>query len=286
MKMIRAALLAFLWISGLLSTVCAHAQEKPPPPPPPPFGEDPGSGRPPRQGQDAERREKIDRLEAEIRELEGALKRDDVPAERRDEVKKRLSEKYAQLKELRGGDDGWWKEPKHEVGEKMRRLEMRIHELETALRTKDLGPEDRKEMTAQLHHAQAQMHELRAQAARQDPIKKHDPHGPPGLPMDPESHKLHMAAQELEHHTHQISAKLRKTPAEETKAREELKGLLVENVTKLFDLREKLRAREIDLIRKRLEELTQMLEKRKVNRQAIIEKRVKQLTGESDDLDW
>jgi hypothetical protein len=29
-----------------------------------------------------------------------------------------------------------------------------------------------------------------------------------------------------------------------------------------------------------------MLDKRKANRDAIIEKRVKQLSGEADDLDW
>ena len=265
-------------------------ETRPPTPPEPPvaFGQEPPETPrppkpPPKDSQD--RREKIDRLEAEIRELEGAVKRDDIPAERRDEIKKRLSEKYAQLKELRGGEPWWNKDQRPEMGEKMRRLEMRIQDLETALRNKDLGPEDRKELSDQLHQAHAQMDELRARM-RQDPLGKGP--GMPGGPgpMDPESQKMQMEAQELDQASMGLSAKLRRLPKDAKEDRAKIVSELKETVVKLFDLREKIRAREVEMIKKRLEELTQMLDKRKVNRDAIIEKRVKQLSGESDDLDW
>jgi len=283
MSLIHLAALAALWSAGVLPVACAHAenapamyaQERPDAPRPP---------RPPDKDPQ-ERREQIDRLEAEIRELESVIKRDDVPAERRDEVKKRLSEKYAQLKELRSDGPGWGKEPKGEGGEKMRRLEMRIHELETALQKKEMGPDDRKELTHQLHQARAQMDELRMHM-RQDPLGKgQGMFGGPG-PMDPESQKLHMAAQELDRASMDLSAKLRNVPKDAKDDRAAVISKLKETVVQLFDLRERIRAREVEMIKKRLEELTQMLEKRKANRDAIIEKRVKQLSGESDDLDW
>jgi len=277
MSLIHLAALAALWSAGVHAENAPdmYAQERPDPPRPP--------RAPDKDSQ--ERREQIERLEAEIRELEGVLKNDDVPAERRDAAKKRLSEKYAQLKELRGGDPGWWKEPKGDGGEKMRRLEMRIHELETALQKKEMGPEDRKEMTGELHRARAQLDELRMHM-RQDPLGKgQGMFGGPG-PMDPESQKLHMAAQELDRASIDLAAKLRGVPKDAKDDRAAVISKLKETVVQLFDLRERIRAREVEMIKRRLEELTQMLEKRKSNRDAIIEKRVKQLSGESDDLDW
>src|SRR5262245_32198982 len=139
MKVLQSAAV-LLWVTGAMMSSCAQAQERPipsfgeyapqfmvppspppyflqdppkpppapafgeaPPPPPPPkpspFGEDPPDPpRPPREQDD--RREKIERLENEIRELEGALKRDDVPDERRAALKERLGERRRVLKDL------------------------------------------------------------------------------------------------------------------------------------------------------------------------------------------
>ncbi|HZN62059.1 MAG TPA: hypothetical protein VFC90_06605, partial [Planctomycetota bacterium] len=80
--------------------------------------------------------------------------------------------------------------------------------------------------------------------------------------------------------------KLRGVPKDNKDDRESVLAKLKETVTRLFDVREKLRAREVDLLKKRLGELTELLEKRKANRDAIIEKRLKQLSGEADPLDW
>jgi hypothetical protein len=370
MRVCRVAALALLWIIGAVQFACAGSQEKPPPPPSPPFGQEPPE--PPRPPQDAERKAQIEKLHAEIDEMEGALKREDMPEERRVELRKRLDQKKTHLRELLAKGKGKWDGHPADLHEKMRRLEKHIHEIESKLERDELGPEDRKELTARLHHSRKEMEELRAIAKRQDPGRmdplgkalsgtvtavagdlgmvvislgrdagvregdeftvfrgnmfvgkiavdrvdrawssgrlvlkgKEEPRvgdgvsrnalaGPHGMqdprhgpPPDPELHKIQVEAQELEHQAHQIAGKLRKAPADDAKAREELKGLLVNTVVKLFDLREKARAREVEMLRKRLDELTQMLDKRKANRDAIIEKRVKQLSGESDDLDW
>jgi uncharacterized coiled-coil DUF342 family protein len=247
------------------------------------WAQGPGPQDPPPRFNEQERRDRIARLESEIRDLEAVLKVDDMPEERRAEVKKRIDQKRMQLKALLAEGMGRPVDPLSRI----RGLEMEIQETDRALRSKELGPEERKELTARLHRLRRELDEMRDIEARQDPGRGKLTHiDPPGPPQDPELHKLHMMAQELEQSSQQIAAKIRKLPPDASKERDELKKSLMESVTKLFDLREKARAREIEQIKKRLEELTQMLDKRKANRDAIIEKRVKQLSGEADDLDW
>ena len=98
--------------------------------------------------------------------------------------------------------------------------------------------------------------------------------------------KIQRQAAELERASMDLSHKLRSIPADNKDEQSKLTVKLQDTVTQLFDLREQARAREVEMLKKRLEELTQMLEKRKANRDAIISKRVKQLSGESDELDW
>jgi hypothetical protein len=277
----RGLLLSVVWLAGAFSVGCAHAQDSTRPPPEG-FGQDPPRpSRPPERDQE-ERKADIDRLENEIRDMEANLKRDDLPEERRAGLKKRIDEKRAQLKELlaHGGP------PRNPPPEKMARLERHIHELQKKLESKDLGPDDRRELKNLLDHAQAQMDELRSQYKRQDPLGRKGSDSRLGPPMDPEAHKLHMESQELDRAAMELSGKLRRIPADNKDERAEVLGKLKDTVTQLFDLREKMRAREVEMIKKRLDELTQMLEKRKANRDAIIEKRLKQLSGEADELDW
>jgi hypothetical protein len=278
----RGLLLSVVWLAGAFSVGCAHAQDSTPPPQG--FGQEPPEPpRPPRPGKDgperhdSERRGQIERLENDIRETEANLKREDMPEERRLGLKKRLEDMRAQLKELlaRGG-------PNNSGQEKMSRLERQIHELERKLESRDMGPEDRRELSAQLDRARAQMEELRMRGAPQDPMLRR----PGQVHVDPESHKMHMESQELDRAAMDLSVKLRRIPADNKDERAEIASKLKDTVTQLFDLREKIRAREVEMIKKRLDELTQMLEKRKANRDAIIEKRLKQLSGEADELDW
>lgn len=285
MRAIHVAALALLWTTGSISTACAQAQDsrsayeqEPPTPPPPP--------RPPPPGKDSEeRQEQIHRLEAEIRDLEMALQSEGSD-DRRAELKKRLEDRKAHLKEM-SDKRPWWADQQNPVHQKMARVEKQIHDIEAELQKKGLGPENRRELTVQLERARAQMDELRHVAMRQDPHSRKGAGQFGGMfPPDPETQKLHMEAQELERESMDLAGKLRRIPKDNKDDREETFGKLKESVTKLFDLREKMRAREVEMIKKRLEELTQLLEKRKTNRDAIIEKRLKQLTGEADELDW
>src|SRR5688572_28937201 len=270
MRLMNLTLFASLWMFGALSTACAQSQEAPPPP------------------QEEERRERIERLEVEIRDMERAMK--DAPPERQEELRKRIHEKVAQLKEMRGG-----RPPQDGRHEKARRLEAQIRELQQQLEKKDLSPEKRKELTAKLDETHARMRELHDQGQREDPGwgtqrpgkgPGQDPLGrDPHQPFDPELHKIHQEAMELERESMKLSSKMRGLP-QDNPERADMGAKLKEVVTRLFDLREQARAREVDLIKKRLEELTQLLAKRKANRDAIIEKRIKQLSGENDELDW
>ena len=272
MRPMNLMIIASLLVFGGLSTACAQ------------------SGSP---QQEEDRRERIDRLQAEINELQGAMK--GAPPERQEELKKRIQEKLVQLKELKGRPP---QDPVDGRQEKARRLEMHIRELEQQLDRKDLEPEKRRELSAKLDDARARMKQLHDQDRREDPFGQGGgrPGQPPGFEEgphargphqapDPELHKIHQAAMELERESMKLSTKLRGLP-KDSPERSDLTAKLKESVTSLFDLREQARAREVEMIRKRLEELTQLLEKRKANRDAIIEKRVKQLSGEADELDW
>jgi hypothetical protein len=65
-------------------------------------------------------------------------------------------------------------------------------------------------------------------------------------------------------------------------ARSELQKVLED----LFDQRESQQRREIEDMERRLREMKERLESRKANRASIIDRRIAQLLGESDDLEW
>jgi DNA repair exonuclease SbcCD ATPase subunit len=314
MRALRIASVALLLLTGTLSTACAQA-EKPPPfgeapppeppdPPAPPFGQEP--------------RDKVRQLESEIHELEAALENKDATPEQRKKWTGQLKQARAELREIR--------ERRHpqEARERLARLEAQARELKEALGGKEGSPEERKEWKVQLERVMREFDEARAALKPQEPPQEHHERlmarlreieglmkkvGPEdqkelareaekirealkrgemkmGPPMDPELHRLHGEIKELEHQSQQLGMKLRSLPAGSKEDRAEVQGKLKEAVTKLFDLREQARVREVEDLKKRLEELTRMLEKRKANRDQIIEKRIRQLSGELDELDW
>lgn len=69
---------------------------------------------------------------------------------------------------------------------------------------------------------------------------------------------------------------------------EELKGKLKSVLSELFDIRESGREKEIKDIEQRLKELKEKLEKRRKSKEAIVDKRLKELLGEEgeDDMGW
>ncbi len=299
MSAIQAAAIALLWFTGAMTTACAQTQESKPeprfeqepppppdaPPPPPRRGGDPDSRQepppapkpppPPPVGQDDDERrerirEKIRRLEAEMHEIELRLENKETKPEERKDLEAKLQRARGEMRNLQSGQVG---RPKDAQGQD--RLWARLREIDEILK-KGVGPEDQKELMAEKMKIQ--------EALRRTPDNM--PGGPGQPPLDPEAMKLQRQAMELERQSFDLSAKLRSLPKDSKDDRAEVTAKLKDTVVQLFDLREKMRAREVDMIKKRLEELTQLLEKRKANRDAIIEKRLKQLSGESDDLDW
>lgn len=69
---------------------------------------------------------------------------------------------------------------------------------------------------------------------------------------------------------------------EKESVKEELQSVLGQ----LFEIREKARAREIERLTKQLQRLTERLGKRQEKRDEIVQRRLAQLLGIGDDLDW
>jgi len=255
---LKFAAAMLLLLTGSISTACAQSDA---PSAGPPFGQDPDSKRPPR--------DRVRQLEAEIHELEAALEGKETTPEQRKKWARQLELAHAELRDIRDG-----RKPKDGQIPHQERLMARLRELEAQM--KGAGPEDQREL-------KAQMEKIREELKRGDLQYDGQKMGPP---MDPETLRLHGEIKELEMQTHGLGMKLRSLPAESKEDRAEVQGKLKESVTKLFDLREQARAKEIDNLKKRLEELTRMIEKRKANRDQIIERRIRQLSGELDELDW
>ncbi len=277
------------WSLILLAAMAcnAQAQRQEPAPTPPPFGDDAPPGPPPPRaapfGQDPERRQepppgedrkrdlkqKAQHLEAEIHKLESAIESKDATPEQREKWRHQLNFARNDLQILRAkmeSEDERLMDPRNMPD----RLMARLREIEDLLK-KGVGIEDQRELMAERRKIQ-------------DELQRRG--GPPGPPMDPEMAKRMEEMGRLERDTQELGAKLRRIPAENKDERTVVLGKLGEAVTKLFDLREEMRAREVDMLKRRLEELTKMLDKRKANRNQIIDKRIKQLSGEADELDW
>ncbi len=103
---------------------------------------------------------------------------------------------------------------------------------------------------------------------------------------DPEGFKLQQDANAIERQAEDLGAKLRRIPADRREERDAAKAQLKDVVGKLFDVREKLRGREVEELKRRVAELQDLLKKRQEARDRIIERRLRQLSGEPDELDW
>ncbi|MBI4564787.1 MAG: hypothetical protein HY716_08875 [Planctomycetes bacterium] len=92
--------------------------------------------------------------------------------------------------------------------------------------------------------------------------------------------------EKLEREEARLAGELRRTPVERGDEREQIRAKLQKVVSQLFDVRERERAQEVESLRRRLDDLTRLLEKRKANRDRIIERRLRHLQGEPDELEW
>ncbi|MFC2139793.1 hypothetical protein ACFLR4_03945 [Bacteroidota bacterium] len=88
---------------------------------------------------------------------------------------------------------------------------------------------------------------------------------------------------DLEIRTELLAFKYEKaSSAEKQKIKTELRAKLIN----LFELREKDRKYQIELLKKELEELTKSIEMRRKNKELIISRRLQEILGEDKYLDW
>ncbi len=88
---------------------------------------------------------------------------------------------------------------------------------------------------------------------------------------------------ELELYTQILGAKIKHAGS---KDREAMSKQLRENLNRLFDLKQENRNKELGSLREKITELSKSIEKRQRNKNAIIQRRIEELTGESEYLKW
>ena len=101
---------------------------------------------------------------------------------------------------------------------------------------------------------------------------------------DPELFQALKEQKGLERENRKIAKELRRIPQgpEREKQIEQLRN----NLARLFDLRNTAREQEIKKLEQKLERAKSIMEKRKANKKAIIERYLKFLLGEPDELAW
>ncbi len=116
------------------------------------------------------------------------------------------------------------------------------------------------------------------------------PHGPGGpfdwdrlRERDPEMYELHQRDLELERACHELSEEYaRAGEARREDIREELNTLVGEH----FEVRQQRRTIELERLEKELSRLRESIEARQDAREMVIERRLKELLGETDPLDF
>ena len=101
---------------------------------------------------------------------------------------------------------------------------------------------------------------------------------------DPAAFEERMRVNEVEREIRDLARTLREGEDNEKKA--EAKQRLRTALGEVFDMQMTQREREIEAMQKRLEEYRGILEKRRANKEAIIESRLKDMAGENDGMRW
>lgn len=101
---------------------------------------------------------------------------------------------------------------------------------------------------------------------------------------DPEAYESMKKERSLEMESFEIGEQIRAT--EDPAKRDELKAKLKPILAELFDLREKHKDQEIKRLEKELNRLKEQVERRRKNKDAIVERRLRELSGEQLDDEW
>ena len=90
--------------------------------------------------------------------------------------------------------------------------------------------------------------------------------------------------QKLERQTHDLARQYRQAEGQE---KQELEGKLRAALLETFEAKSQLQNQQVEHLEKQLQKLRSRLENRRKNREAIIDQRFEQLTGQQDDeLSW
>lgn len=115
--------------------------------------------------------------------------------------------------------------------------------------------------------------------------------GPGGMGMglqhleqqDPEMYQLLKEDRDLERETRDLAHRFRRAPTDE---RDALREDIAELVNKHFDVRQQRRTLELERLRKELERLEGSMSRRSEAREAIVHRRIAELVGDEDELDF
>ena len=100
---------------------------------------------------------------------------------------------------------------------------------------------------------------------------------------DPEMFKLMQADSEMTREAMQMAGQFHRAPKEQ---RDKIKDQIGKLLAKHFDVRQKRREMEIKRMEERLKKLRESIAKRNESRDLIVGKRLGELIGEKDDLDF
>lgn len=102
--------------------------------------------------------------------------------------------------------------------------------------------------------------------------------------VDPASYELEVKLMKLEEKTQTLAREIR--AAKDNDAKEDGKRELRKALAELFDARSDRQKRDIDMLLKEIEKLKERLNSRNANKEKIVDKRLSEMLGEADNLDW
>ena len=237
--------------------------------------------RPPRPPQDAEARDRMVRdLEARLKDAKAALEslpQDSQERPPKENEVRRIEEEIRRLRQpARPGQPPEPPGPSFPPGAERRRPIVNPEEVRSWL--KENEPETyrklmavqndgrRPEVLDMLAGAEGRMHEMNEMKTR-----------------DPKGYERLVAMRKLEQETIRLGESARQAPPEE---REKLSAQMKEQLSRLFDLREEARSRELEELKRRVGDLEKALAGRKANKDRIVENRRRVLLGDRPDDDW
>ena len=106
---------------------------------------------------------------------------------------------------------------------------------------------------------------------------------------DEELEKLNKQDRELDHKSQELARRIWEQKQRGDASKEEIAELeeqLEQTVVEHFEVRQKKRLRQLELLRKELDKAAELIEKRESRRDAIIQRRLNQLLGKKDELEF